>query len=283
VLATTAFWRRPIWPRPVCRRWYCQEQALVGGNTITGQLPPAGYHHDWCSSAHVLVQSNPPIRDDELGLRSLGLPYVHTDPAVVLPFADGSGLVAHRDAERTAIRIARWGESDVAAFLRLLADWQGGRPRPGVHGSAGAAGGCRLRACRRAPGGVERRAHVRATRGPTLRGGTAGQPHPTPFCSLIQRYLRAESYSPVSGPELNRPGRCGEPAGPLGHHGPGGLDVRRCPPAVRRPGGAEVGTRTPGRRRRRPGRPSPWRGAGSGSSGTGACAVASRGRRAVPA
>jgi phytoene dehydrogenase-like protein len=27
-----------------------QEEVLVGGNTITEQLTPAGYHHDSCSS-----------------------------------------------------------------------------------------------------------------------------------------------------------------------------------------------------------------------------------------
>ncbi len=103
-----------------------EERELVGGNTITEQLTLPGYQHDSCSSAHVLIQSNPLIRDDELGLKSLGLQYVHTDPAVVLPFDDGSSLVVHRDAERTAIEIARWSESDAAAFLQLLADWRGG-------------------------------------------------------------------------------------------------------------------------------------------------------------
>jgi hypothetical protein len=228
----------------------------------------------------VLIQSNPLIRDDELALKSLGLRYVHTDPGVVLPLEDGSSMVAHRDAERTAIQIARWGESDAAAFLQLLADWQGGRPRPGVHGSADAAGGCRLRAYRRAPGGVERRAHVRA-REPTLRWLNRWPATPDAFLLAHREVPAGRVVVARQRAGARSPGRCGEPAGPLGHHGPEGLGVRRCPPAGRRPGGAEVGTRTPARRRRRPGRPRPWRGAGSGPSGTGAGAVASRGRRAV--
>jgi phytoene dehydrogenase-like protein len=103
-----------------------EERELVGGNTITEQLTLPGYQHDSCSSAHVLIQSNPLIRDDELGLKSLGLQYVHTDPAVVLPFRDGSSLVVHRDGERTAMEIARWSESDADSFLQLLDDWHGG-------------------------------------------------------------------------------------------------------------------------------------------------------------
>ncbi len=103
-----------------------EERELVGGNTITEELTLPGYRHDSCSSAHVLIQSNPLIRDDELGLRGLGLHYVHTDPAVVIPFQDGSSFVMHRDVERTAEEIARWSEADGAAFVRLIDDWKGG-------------------------------------------------------------------------------------------------------------------------------------------------------------
>ena len=43
-----------------------------------------GWQHDSCSTAHVVLQSNPLIRDDELGLVArYGLRYVVTDPAVV--------------------------------------------------------------------------------------------------------------------------------------------------------------------------------------------------------
>ena len=67
-----------------------EEQPHVGGNTVTEELTLPGFRHDSCSSAHVLIQTNPAIRDDELGLLSThGLRYVHTDPAVVLPLADG--------------------------------------------------------------------------------------------------------------------------------------------------------------------------------------------------
>ncbi len=45
-------------------------QDVVGGNTVTEELTLPGFLHDSCSSAHVLIQSNPLMRDDELGLLS---------------------------------------------------------------------------------------------------------------------------------------------------------------------------------------------------------------------
>ena len=74
-----------------------EEQPHVGGNTVTEELTLPGFRHDSCSSAHVLIQTNPVIRDDELGLSKHGLRYVHTDPAVVLPLADGDAIVMSRD------------------------------------------------------------------------------------------------------------------------------------------------------------------------------------------
>jgi phytoene dehydrogenase-like protein len=99
----------------------------VGGNTRTEELTLPGVAHDSCSSAHVLIQSNPLIRDDELGLvGDYGLRYLSTDPAVVLPQADGDVLVVHPDLEATCDEIARWSASDAEAFRALIGDWKGG-------------------------------------------------------------------------------------------------------------------------------------------------------------
>ena len=46
-----------------------EASADAGGNTRTEELTLPGFAHDSCSSAHVLIQCNPLIRDDELGLR----------------------------------------------------------------------------------------------------------------------------------------------------------------------------------------------------------------------
>jgi phytoene dehydrogenase-like protein len=99
----------------------------VGGNTRTEELTLPGFAHDSCSSAHVLIQNNPLVRDDELGLVShYGLRYVVTDPAVVLPQADGDVLVMHPDLDATYAELARWSERDAAAFRSMIETWRGG-------------------------------------------------------------------------------------------------------------------------------------------------------------
>lgn len=114
-----------------------EEQPIVGGNTVTEELTLPGHQHDSCSSAHVLLQSNPVIRADELGLADMGLHYVHTDPAVVIPFADGAALVVHRDVRQTASEIARFDEADAEAFLALHAEWANGLSAAHVRWNAG--------------------------------------------------------------------------------------------------------------------------------------------------
>jgi phytoene dehydrogenase-like protein len=99
----------------------------VGGNTRTEELTIPGFAHDSCSSAHVLIQNNPLIRDDELGLvAEHGLRYLVTDPAVVLPQADGDVLVMHPDLEATCAELARWSERDASALRSMIEAWQGG-------------------------------------------------------------------------------------------------------------------------------------------------------------
>jgi phytoene dehydrogenase-like protein len=100
---------------------------VVGGNTVTEELTLPGFAHDSCSSAHVLIQSNPLIRDDELGLVSdHGLDYILTDPAVVMPQEDGDALVMRRDLDATVDEIARWSAKDAATFRRLHEEWKDG-------------------------------------------------------------------------------------------------------------------------------------------------------------
>jgi phytoene dehydrogenase-like protein len=107
--------------------------AAPGGNTRTEELTLPGFAHDSCSSAHVLIQSNPLLRDDELGLLSEhGLEYVLTDPAVVLPQPDGDALVMHRDLGATVDEVARWSPSDAKALDALISEWRDGLAA--VHG-----------------------------------------------------------------------------------------------------------------------------------------------------
>jgi phytoene dehydrogenase-like protein len=99
----------------------------VGGNTRTEELTLPGFAHDSCSSAHVLIQNNPLIRDDELGLvADHGLDYRITDPAVVLPQPNGDVFVMHPDLDATCAELARWSDHDAAAFRTMIETWRGG-------------------------------------------------------------------------------------------------------------------------------------------------------------
>jgi phytoene dehydrogenase-like protein len=110
--------------------------AAPGGDTITEELTLPGFAHDSCSSAHVLIQNNPLMRDDELGLlSSYGLEYLRTDPAVVFPQPDGDCLVMRPDLDATADEFARWSADDARAFRRLIAEWSDGLAA--VHGRWG--------------------------------------------------------------------------------------------------------------------------------------------------
>ena len=72
-----------------------------------------------------MIQSNPVIRDDELGLVSqYGLRYVYTEPAVVLPLEDGDSFVLHRSATDTAEEIARFSRRDAQRFLEMIEEWK---------------------------------------------------------------------------------------------------------------------------------------------------------------
>jgi phytoene dehydrogenase-like protein len=104
-----------------------EAQDVVGGNTVTEELTLPGYLHDSCSSAHVLIQSNPVIRDDELGLLSTyGLRYLHTDPAVVLPLPGGGAVTVHRDLDATVEELARFSRSDAEELRAMMREWDGG-------------------------------------------------------------------------------------------------------------------------------------------------------------
>ncbi len=111
---------------------------VIGGNTATEELTLPGWNHDTCSSAHVVLQSNPLIRADELGLiGTYGLEYLITDPAVVLPLDDGDVLTIHSDLEATADEVARFSPSDAEALRSMIGDWDSGLRTAHAHFSAG--------------------------------------------------------------------------------------------------------------------------------------------------
>jgi phytoene dehydrogenase-like protein len=96
---------------------------VVGGGAKTAELTLPGVKHDVCSSAHVLIQDSPMMRNDELGLSEYGLEYIFPDPVVHLPFADGSYITQWRDMDRTCAEFARFSKKDAAAYRRMLTEY----------------------------------------------------------------------------------------------------------------------------------------------------------------
>jgi phytoene dehydrogenase-like protein len=100
-----------------------EERETVGGGTSTGELIRPGFLHDEAASAHIALQYNPMLVNDELGLLADGLRYVHPDPVFVYHCADGDTITMHRDLDRTTAEFERFSARDAEAYRTLVADW----------------------------------------------------------------------------------------------------------------------------------------------------------------
>jgi phytoene dehydrogenase-like protein len=97
---------------------------VPGGGAASEELLGPGYLLDTCSTGHTLIQTNPLLVDDELGLLGrYGLEYVAPDPFAHVAFPDGEHLTAWMDLDRTCEEIARFSRADAAAYRRLLAEY----------------------------------------------------------------------------------------------------------------------------------------------------------------
>ena len=84
-------------------------RAIPGGGAASEELLGPGYTIDSCSTGHTLIQTNPLLVDDELGLLARhGLEYLMPDPFAHVAFPDGEHLTAWMDLDRTCEEIARF-------------------------------------------------------------------------------------------------------------------------------------------------------------------------------
>ncbi|MGH7071223.1 MAG: phytoene desaturase family protein, partial [Acetobacteraceae bacterium] len=90
-----------------------------GGGVVTREINTAGYRHDEHSSVHIMIQGNPMIREDELGLIGrFGLKYRYGTPYAMI-FPDQSTLVAYKDLDRTCEGIARISTRDAETYRQF--------------------------------------------------------------------------------------------------------------------------------------------------------------------
>ncbi len=95
-----------------------------GGGVASEELLLPGFLLDSCSTGHTLIQTNPLLADDELGLVSeLGLTYLQPDPVAHVVFPDGDSLTMWLELERTCEEIARFSRADERAYRRLLSEY----------------------------------------------------------------------------------------------------------------------------------------------------------------
>jgi len=99
-----------------------ERNSWFGGGVVTRELTKPGFRHDQHSMAHIFIQANPLLKNDELGLKSkFGLKYVFPELPMMSVFEDGQTLGVYRDRERTCADIAKFSRKDAEAF-RWLAE-----------------------------------------------------------------------------------------------------------------------------------------------------------------
>jgi len=102
-----------------------EKKSYVGGGAVTLETNAKGFMHDVASAAHIFIQANPLIRNDELdliskhGLRYIGL---KDSPSVSVVFPDDSYISLYQDLDKTCESIAKISVKDAEAY-RKFAIW----------------------------------------------------------------------------------------------------------------------------------------------------------------
>ena len=97
-----------------------ERKGWPGGGVSTRELTMPGFAHDEHSNAHIMIQGNPMITDDELGLFAKhGLRYHYFDTPHVTVFEDQSTIFSYKSLDRTCESIARVSPRDAEAYRRF--------------------------------------------------------------------------------------------------------------------------------------------------------------------
>ncbi len=92
-----------------------------GGGVSTRELMTPGYWNDEHSNVHIMIQGNPMLKDDELGLFSkFGLKYNYPELPHASIWEDGSSLRSWKDLDRTCDGIAEFSQHDAEAYRKFV-------------------------------------------------------------------------------------------------------------------------------------------------------------------
>ncbi len=93
-----------------------------GGGVVTRELNTPGYRHDLHSSCHIMIQGNPLITEDELGLISKhGLVYNYSDVPYASIFPNNETLITYKDLDRACAEVAKFSARDADTY-RMFAE-----------------------------------------------------------------------------------------------------------------------------------------------------------------
>lgn len=98
-----------------------ERKAWPGGGVVTRELNTPGYRHDEHSSVHIMIQGNPMLRADELGLLSHhGLEYHYSPVPHATIFPDQSVLYTYKDIDKTCESFARVSPRDAETYRSFV-------------------------------------------------------------------------------------------------------------------------------------------------------------------
>ncbi|HSV52361.1 MAG TPA: NAD(P)/FAD-dependent oxidoreductase [Burkholderiaceae bacterium] len=94
-----------------------ERKPYPGGGVSTRQLNTPGYWHDEHSSVHIMIQGNPMLRQDELGLISKhGLNYHYSPVPHATIFPDQTALFTYKDVDKTCECFAKVSPKDAETY-----------------------------------------------------------------------------------------------------------------------------------------------------------------------
>ncbi len=92
-----------------------------GGGVSTRELITPGYWNDEHSNVHIMIQGNPMLREDELGLLSkFGLEYIYPELPHASIWEDGTVVRSWKDLDRTCHEIAAFSPKDAEAYRKFV-------------------------------------------------------------------------------------------------------------------------------------------------------------------
>jgi phytoene dehydrogenase-like protein len=99
-----------------------EKQSWLGGGVVTKELTLPGFKHDPHATSHWIIQANPMITRDELGLQAkFGLEYIRPEISYISVFDDDTALVGYNDVDKCCAEIAKFSEKDAASYRDLYA------------------------------------------------------------------------------------------------------------------------------------------------------------------